>query len=203
MSIDHSTLTKGQSRKLNALRKSIGDDIAEDAFRKWMKTQSKTPKEVRDPVADALVAVLDQFKDDKTFRLGAKGYVVKRSKGKGASGFVAQKVTWGGHFTQTNQYPPPTPTDLSVAMLWGLLGWGQEGLGKGIWVIHRMGLSLRGIGSETTHNPLSLPILTILCQTSRMRKLTAAICLIVSHKWKSNLSCPPTPQIFQKYYQEQ
>jgi hypothetical protein len=93
MSIDHSTLTKGQSRKLNALRKSIGDDIAEDAFRKWMKTQSKTPKEVRDPVADALVAVLDQFKDDKTFRLGAKGYVVKRSKGKGASGFVAQKVT--------------------------------------------------------------------------------------------------------------
>ncbi len=28
-----------------------------------------------------------------TFRLGTKGYVVKRSKGKGASGFVAQKVT--------------------------------------------------------------------------------------------------------------
>ena len=32
-------------------------------------------------------------KDDKTFNLGTKGYVVKRSKGKGASGFVAQKVT--------------------------------------------------------------------------------------------------------------
>ena len=93
MSIDQSTLTKGQVRKLNALRKSIGDDIAEDAFSKWMKSQTKTPKEVRDPVADALVAVLDQFKNDKTFRLGAKGYVVKRSKGKGASGFVASKVT--------------------------------------------------------------------------------------------------------------
>jgi hypothetical protein len=93
MSIDQSTLTKGQVRKLNALRKSIGDDIAEDAFSKWMKSQVKTPKEVRDPVADALVAVLDQFKDDKTFNLGTKGYVVKRSKGKGASGFVAQKVT--------------------------------------------------------------------------------------------------------------
>ena len=26
MSIDHSTLTKGQVRKLNALRKSVGDD---------------------------------------------------------------------------------------------------------------------------------------------------------------------------------
>ncbi len=32
MPIDHSTLTKGQVRKLNALRKSVGDDIAENAF---------------------------------------------------------------------------------------------------------------------------------------------------------------------------
>jgi hypothetical protein len=93
MTIDHSALTKGQIRKLNALRKSVGDDIAEDAFGKWMKSQSQTPKEVRDPVADALVTALDRFKNDKTFRLGAKGYAVKRARGKGASGFVAQKVT--------------------------------------------------------------------------------------------------------------
>ena len=93
MTIDHSTLTKGQVRKLNALRKSVGDDIAEDAFGKWMKTQSKTPKDVRDPVADALVAALANLKDDKSFRLGRKGYVVRRARGKGASGFVAQKVT--------------------------------------------------------------------------------------------------------------
>ena len=69
-----------------------GDDIADVAFSKWMKSQSQTPKDVRDPVADALVAALDQFKNDKNFRLGTKGYVVKRSKGKGASGFIAQKV---------------------------------------------------------------------------------------------------------------
>ena len=93
MTIDHSTLTKGQVRKLNALRKSVGDDIAEDAFSKWMKIQTRTPKDVSDLVADALVAALDEYKDDKTFRLGSKGYVVKRSKGKGASGFIAQKVT--------------------------------------------------------------------------------------------------------------
>ena len=92
MSIDHSTLNKGQVRKLNALRKSVGDEIAEDAFAKWMKSQSQTPKEGSDPVADALVAALDQFKDDKTFNLGTKGYVVRRAKGKGASGFVAQKI---------------------------------------------------------------------------------------------------------------
>ena len=93
MTIDHSTLTKGQTRKLNALRKSIGDDIAEDAFGKWMESQSQTPKEVRDPVADALVAALSNLTSDKSFKLGSKGYVVRRAKGKGASGFVAQKVT--------------------------------------------------------------------------------------------------------------
>ena len=92
MTLDQSTLTKGQIRKLNALRKSVGNDIADVAFGNWMKTQSKTPKEVRDPVADALVAALSNLHDDKSFRLGAKGYVVRRAKGKGASGFVAQKV---------------------------------------------------------------------------------------------------------------
>ena len=92
MTIDESILTKGQIRKLNALRKSVDDDIAENAFGKWMTAQSQTPKDLRDPVADALVAALGQFKDDKTFRLGTKGYVVKRSKGKGASGFIVRKI---------------------------------------------------------------------------------------------------------------
>jgi hypothetical protein len=92
MSIDQATLTKGQIRKLTALRKSVGNDIAEDAFTKWMKTQSKTPKDARDPVADALVTALSNLKSDKRFKLGSKGYVVRRAKGKGASGFVAQKV---------------------------------------------------------------------------------------------------------------
>ena len=92
MTIDHSTLTKGQVRKLNALRKSVGNDIAEDAFGKWMKIQSNTPKQIRDPVAVALVAALSNLQKDKSFKLGNKGYVVRRAKGRGVSGFVAQKV---------------------------------------------------------------------------------------------------------------
>jgi len=92
MPIDHSTLTKGQIRKLNALRKSVGDDIAEDAFAKWMSSQSTQSKNVSDPVADAIVAALTNLTSDKSFRLGSKGYVVRRAKGKGASGFAAQKV---------------------------------------------------------------------------------------------------------------
>jgi hypothetical protein len=92
MSIDQSTLNKGQIRKLNALRKSVGDNIADVAFGKWMKTQTKTPKETRDPVADALVNALSNLISDKSFKLGTKGYVVRRAKGKGVSGFIASKV---------------------------------------------------------------------------------------------------------------
>ena len=92
MTIDHSALTKGQIRKLKALRKSVGNNIADVAFGKWMKTQIKTPKDVRDPVADALVSALSNLISDKSFKLGNKGYVVRRAKGKGASGFVVQKV---------------------------------------------------------------------------------------------------------------
>ena len=56
------------------------------------KTQSKTHKEVCDPVADALVAALSNMTSDKSFHLSSKGYVVRCAKGKGVSGFVAQKV---------------------------------------------------------------------------------------------------------------
>ena len=47
-----------------------------------MRTQSKTAKEVRDPVADALVTALVNLQDDTRFRLGNKGFVVRRAKGK-------------------------------------------------------------------------------------------------------------------------
>ena len=93
MSIDESAFTKGQIRKLNALRKSVGDEIGEEAFTKWLAAQSKITKEARDPVADTLALALAHLQDDKSFRLGRRGYVVRRAKGKGALGFVAHKVT--------------------------------------------------------------------------------------------------------------
>ena len=90
MSIDESTLTKGHLRKLNALRKSIGDDLAEDAFSKWLLRQAKEVPE-SDPVADRIVAALEGLEDDRKFNLGLYGYTVRRAKGKGQSGFVAVK----------------------------------------------------------------------------------------------------------------
>ncbi len=92
MAIDESALTKGQLRKLNALRKSVGDDLAQDVFAKWHKRQSKaTSVEKSDPVAEKLVAALSKLEKDPGFRLGNQGYTVRRARGKGASGFVVTK----------------------------------------------------------------------------------------------------------------
>ena len=92
MSLDLSTLTKGQTRKLNALRKSLGNDIADHAFTKWMTTQTKEKTVQTDPVAEKIKIALSSLVHDKAFRLGSKGYNIKRSKGKGASGFTVSKV---------------------------------------------------------------------------------------------------------------
>ena len=43
MGINESKLTKGQVRKLNALRKSVGDALAEEVFGKWLAQQAKAP----------------------------------------------------------------------------------------------------------------------------------------------------------------
>lgn len=89
-----SDLSKGQIRKLTALRKSIGDKLGTEAFAKWLKEeQSKVAVEKSDPVADKIVEALKSFENDTSFKLGNKGYVIKRARGKGAKGFIAEKVT--------------------------------------------------------------------------------------------------------------
>ena len=90
--IDEKTLTKGQLRKLNALRKSVGDKIGDVAFSEWLKTQATAKVQKTDDVAEKIVEALSQYADDKSFRLGRRGYVVRRAKGKGAKGFVAEKI---------------------------------------------------------------------------------------------------------------
>ena len=92
MAINEKELSKGQLRKLNALRKSVGDKIGEQAFATWLKQQSSSKKkEVVDPVAQKIEQALSGLVKDKTVRLGNHGYTIRRSKGKGASGFVVSK----------------------------------------------------------------------------------------------------------------
>ena len=92
MAIDETGLTKGLRRKLNALRKSIGDDLAEEVFAKWSERQATSQAIAKpDPVAMKIVEALAGLENDPKFNLGNHGYTLRRAKGKGASGFVAYK----------------------------------------------------------------------------------------------------------------
>ncbi len=92
MAIDESSLNKGQIVKLNALRKSVGDDLADSVFAKWLKRQQAVKTvEKDDPVAKKLTDAFSKLVNDGSFRLGNQGYTVRRARGKGASGFVAVK----------------------------------------------------------------------------------------------------------------
>ena len=93
MAIDEKALTKGELRKLNALRKSVGDRIGDQAFEKWLKqrTSSKNKEKV-DPVGQKIKQALSGLVKDKSVKLGNLGYSVRRAKGKGASGFVVTRI---------------------------------------------------------------------------------------------------------------
>ena len=87
-------LTKGHIRKRNALRKSLGKKIADQAFSKWSKAQKsaikKAPK--RDAVAEKIAAALKPL-SSKKINFGTYGYTIRRAKGKGAKGLVVIRNT--------------------------------------------------------------------------------------------------------------
>ena len=93
MAINEKTLTKGQIRKLTALRKSVGDKLGEQTFSKWLKAQAKAkPVAKSDPAADKILEALKPLVKDKSIKLGNRGYFVRRAKGKGVKGFVVGKI---------------------------------------------------------------------------------------------------------------
>ena len=87
-------LTKGHIRKRNALRKSLGKKIADQAFSKWLKAQKsaikKAPK--KDAVAEKIAAALKPL-SSKKINFGTYGYTIRRAKGKGAKGLVVIRNT--------------------------------------------------------------------------------------------------------------
>jgi hypothetical protein len=92
MTINESDLTKGQIRKLNALRKSIGDSLAEEAFAKWLKQQKSETNEVRvDPVAELIADAMMPLLKKKELNLGRYGYSIKRAKAPKGSSSLASK----------------------------------------------------------------------------------------------------------------
>ena len=82
--IDESTLTKGQRRKLNALRKSVGDEIGAQAFAAWVSAQSAGAKADADADTNAqmIVDTLWPLIEEGTLAIPRGGYLIRRGRGR-------------------------------------------------------------------------------------------------------------------------
>ena len=78
--IDEATLTKGQLRKLTALRKSLGPAIADEAFAKWLN-QTVEAQEV-DENAGTISDALWELVQDGRASIRRGGYIVRRGRGR-------------------------------------------------------------------------------------------------------------------------
>ena len=78
--IDESALSKGRLRKLNALRKSLGQTIADEAFARWLEQAAEVPEtdENAEIIADTLYGMVREGR--VSIRRG--GYVVRRGRGR-------------------------------------------------------------------------------------------------------------------------
>ena len=80
--IDEATLTKGQRRKLNALRKSVGDGIAERAFIEWLSSQTAATKDNTDANAALIVDTLWPLVQQGRLAIPRGGYRLRRGRGR-------------------------------------------------------------------------------------------------------------------------
>ena len=78
--IDESTLTKGQLRKLDALRKSVGNEIGERAFNAWLAKQPKPVEDEEDHDAALIVDTLWPLIREGTLAIPRGGYLLRRGR---------------------------------------------------------------------------------------------------------------------------
>ncbi len=80
---NENTLGKGQLRKLNALRKSLGTDIANKAFGEWIKKQAKLSKSTPTDVnAKAIGDAIEPLAKQGKLRIPRGGYIIRRGRGR-------------------------------------------------------------------------------------------------------------------------
>ena len=80
--LDEKALTKGQLRKLTALRKSVGDRIAERAFAQWLASAKNEPRVAVDRNAEMIVGALEPLAKAGKLRIRRGGYLVRRGRGR-------------------------------------------------------------------------------------------------------------------------
>jgi hypothetical protein len=80
--LDEKALTKGELRKLNALRKSVGEEIGDMAFVEWLRKKPMALAESEDKnavlIADTLIPLIEQNK----LRIPRGGYIIRRGRGR-------------------------------------------------------------------------------------------------------------------------
>ena len=79
--ITETNLTKGQLRKLNALRKSVGPAIGERAFVKWLKKANSDKNTEGDRNADLIAEAVYGVLRDRRLGIPRGGYLVRRVRG--------------------------------------------------------------------------------------------------------------------------
>ncbi len=80
--IQERDLTKGQLRKLTALRKSLGKGIADNAFAEWLASVPTVTTEPTDNNAEAIAELLTTPVLEKRIKLPRGGYIVRRGRGR-------------------------------------------------------------------------------------------------------------------------
>ncbi len=80
--LDEKALTKGELRKLNALRKSVGEDVGEKAFVDWLRKKPAKVVASEDKnaalIADTLIPLIEQNR----LQIPRGGYLVRRGRGR-------------------------------------------------------------------------------------------------------------------------
>jgi hypothetical protein len=79
--VSEGDLPKGELRKLNALRKSLGDDIAQRAFLEWREVQADGGS-IQDRNAGTIVEALQPLIETGQLRIPRGGYILRRGRGR-------------------------------------------------------------------------------------------------------------------------
>ena len=80
MRINVKQLTKMQIRKLTALRKSLGNEIADNAFVQWLKSQPSGTS--GDPTKEQVRKLLEKDVLSGKLKIGRAGLIVRRGRGR-------------------------------------------------------------------------------------------------------------------------
>ena len=82
--INEKALTKGEIRKLTALRRSIGEELADKVFAEWLR---KKPERIlagtaRDRNAERIVEMLQPMIESHQLTIRRGGYRIRRGRGR-------------------------------------------------------------------------------------------------------------------------